>query len=368
MTSCMEFAALADGAPQSAFLGKGSFGRVVQVADPVDPTQQRAVKLQKARFDDAGARDVKFITAEYDTIKATDRNPWVMKVFSMCHTPEYDVLVMERLYPFMDYDSFTGDFSSGLYSPKPSKSLKPTANTAFEVARDLVSGLVWMHADGMVHRDIKPANLAIRIAPNDPAESYRVVYIDLGLAYGGIQGCHHLGGGTEVYRPPEIRLTTKTIETLCQYIVPANYDGKHSACCKYIAEEADVWALGMTLLEFVTGHEIFSQVRRTFPTTNQGVNPSNPRNAALQWGEEGEGAKIPNTIKRLQKKVAAHPRYKATIDVIAGMLYVSLTPEEFAFKGGHMRKLKRPIRVAGGGEPVRLTAKQAYDLLAAADA
>lgn len=360
MTSCETYARLAKDAPKSAFLGAGSFGRVVQVVDPVDPDQKRAVKLQKAQFTASGLRDRFEVTEEYENTQKMSRdNPWIMRVFSSCFTDDFDVIVMERLYPFMTKEGRSA-FTSGLYSARPVGLLKTTTDTAFDVALDLVSGLVTMHIDKMVHRDIKPANLAIRLTPNDPKAQYRVVYIDLGLAGSSIQGCQI--SGTEVYQPPEFRLSSETIQTLCKHIKPAERPDAYNACCHYLAQMADVWALGMTLLEFITGQVVYEDVDRSFPTSRS-VKENDPRMGRLEWDASSN---VPKMVARLQRQVRGHPRFEAVVDVIKGMLHPSLTPEKFSFQGGKIhnhRSSSRPFVVKGGGEPVRLTAREAHTLL-----
>lgn len=89
----------------------------------------------------------------------------------------------------------------------------------------LLTGLATIHAAGLIHRDIKPGNILMNSLS-------QCVIADFGLAYQH-DLCFDYNVYTLWYRPPEI-------------ISKIPYD-----------ESADVWAMGVTLLEYLTGMTIF---------------------------------------------------------------------------------------------------------------
>ncbi|HEY3665524.1 MAG TPA: serine/threonine-protein kinase [Polyangiaceae bacterium] len=91
---------------------------------------------------------------------------------------------------------------------------------------DLVAGLGALHARGLVHRDLKPSNVLI-----EPGG--RAVIVDLGLALG--RGERDAVAGTPPYMAPEL------------------LDGK-------IAPAADLYALGVLVLEFLVGRDRVREV------------------------------------------------------------------------------------------------------------
>ena len=92
-------------------------------------------------------------------------------------------------------------------------------------------GLSAIHAAGAVHRDLKPSNLFIGREHDEPPTRTRGIVIDLGLAV----ACG--GGGT----------TGPFVSGTPRYMAPEQWLGGR------IDARTDVWALGVTLAEAVTG-------------------------------------------------------------------------------------------------------------------
>ncbi|MCW2898270.1 MAG: hypothetical protein JWO67_535 [Streptosporangiaceae bacterium] len=109
---------------------------------------------------------------------------------------------------------------------------------AAQIATDIAEGLAAMHALGIVHRDLKPAN--ILLAPTGlPAPTHRAKLADFGIA--------HLIGADRM-------TTVGTIIGTAAYLSPEQASGADPG------PEADVYALGLVILEGLTG-------RREYPGT-----------------------------------------------------------------------------------------------------
>ncbi|KAI7893391.1 kinase-like domain-containing protein [Mucor mucedo] len=141
---------------------------------------------------------------------------------------------------------------------------------ARDIFRDVVSGLDYLHYQGIIHRDIKPANLLLT--------RDRIVKIsDFGVSYFN----QHLAGHVEQYDDEIDRELAETAGTpaffapeLCSS-VENNHDEKH------ITKAIDVWALGVTLYCLIYGQcpftastefelfDIIPTLPLSFPTVEQ---------------------------------------------------------------------------------------------------
>ncbi|WP_440711511.1 serine/threonine-protein kinase [Herbiconiux sp. YIM B11900] len=105
------------------------------------------------------------------------------------------------------------------------------------MARDLADALHLVHQAGIVHRDIKPSNVLLRPS-HVPGEEFRAKLADFGIAY--------LIDST--------RLTTPgTLVGTAAYLSPEQVRGAEPA------PASDIYALGLVLLEALTGERAFPQ-------------------------------------------------------------------------------------------------------------
>lgn len=105
------------------------------------------------------------------------------------------------------------------------------------MAKDLAEALHIVHSAGIVHRDIKPSNVLLHRS-QVPGESHRAKLADFGIA--------HLIDST--------RLTTPgTFVGTAAYLSPEQVQGAEPATA------SDIYALGLVLIEALTGQRAFPQ-------------------------------------------------------------------------------------------------------------
>ncbi len=107
---------------------------------------------------------------------------------------------------------------------------------AAQVASEVARALSAAHAAGIVHRDLKPANIYLHQEPG--AESLVVKVLDFGIS--------------KVVSNDSTTTTTGTILGSPAYMSPEQAKGE-----RYVDHRADLWALGITLFEMLTGRRPF---------------------------------------------------------------------------------------------------------------
>ncbi|HVX10858.1 MAG TPA: bifunctional serine/threonine-protein kinase/formylglycine-generating enzyme family protein [Pirellulales bacterium] len=110
---------------------------------------------------------------------------------------------------------------------------------ACELMRQTAVGLDYAHSHGMVHRDVKPSNLLLSGDPNQPSRG-SVKLVDLGLA---------LLNDVEA----ESGTSTNVLIGSLDYMAPEQANDAHK-----VDHRADLYSLGCTLFELLTGRPPFS--------------------------------------------------------------------------------------------------------------
>ncbi|MET0672316.1 MAG: serine/threonine-protein kinase [Microbacterium pygmaeum] len=112
-----------------------------------------------------------------------------------------------------------------------------SADTVAGMARDLGDALHAVHAAGIVHRDIKPSNVLLRPS-TVPGEEFHAKLADFGIAY--------LIDSTRFTAPG-------LVVGSAAYLSPEQVTGAEPA------PAADIYALGLLLIECLTGRRAFAQ-------------------------------------------------------------------------------------------------------------
>ncbi len=138
----------------------------------------------------------------------------------------------ERGVPWIAMEYVAGDGLDEIHVPASDDATRPTIIQAVGWCRDVARALACAHEAGILHRDVKPSNIRITYEG-------RAVLVDFGLAWvAGAETLTDTGWfrGTPRYAAPE-QVSSKG----------ARIDGR-----------ADVYSLGVTLYEIVTGRAPYS--------------------------------------------------------------------------------------------------------------
>ncbi|MGB9512705.1 MAG: protein kinase [Candidatus Acidiferrum sp.] len=212
-------------------LGKLGAGGMGVVYKALDEQLQRTVAL-------------KFLPAELSANK-TEREKLLGEARAASALDHPNIGVIYGLEDTGDGKSF---ISMGYYEGETlSRRLArgtPSVRDALDLAIQIASGLAAAHAQNIVHRDIKPGNIIL-------TKDNQVKIVDFGLA--------------RVVAITNATLTVNTSGTL-PYMAPEQILGEA------VDPRADVWALGVILVELLTGLHPFlreSSTAMTFAILNQ---------------------------------------------------------------------------------------------------
>ena len=198
----------------------GSFGVVYKVIDTLGDVA-RAVKL--ILHDRHSTIDR--LKKEYRTLLRTPEHPNVVKVYDADLLPSGNV-------PFIVFE-----FVNGLDVGEMIEEDQFSPEDAVSLLRDVVEGLVHLHAHGVYHCDIKPRNLIWT------GSGAKIIDFNVSVLTATDDG---QGGGSRKYLPPDLDLAA----------IPTPED----------LADRDLYALGLTIYEALTGRFPWDT---TIPPVNQ---------------------------------------------------------------------------------------------------
>ncbi|ORC86246.1 protein kinase [Trypanosoma theileri] len=245
-----------------ALIGKGSFGVVFQAMDR-DTNQIIAVK-EIAFGNGASSKAVEAVRKELALLKELD-HPHIVK----CLGEECDDHCL-RIY--LEYVS-GGSISSVLRTFGPFREKQASI-----YARQMLSGLAYLHSRNIMHRDLKGDNLLV-----DPNGTLKIS--DFGTAKHLIDAHNHSTlAGTAYFMAPEVILASDTVGLA-----------------------SDVWSVGCCVIEMLTGEPPFAAVRNQYAMMMRVAETHGELHPAM-IPREGLSEKAVQFLRRcLQRDLAMRP-------------------------------------------------------------
>ncbi|HEX5859886.1 MAG TPA: protein kinase [Microbacterium sp.] len=241
-------AALLDGRYElGECIGEGGMARVYRATD-VALGRTVAIKMMRA---DAGALATPARARTEMTVLASLNHPSLVKLFDANLDPGHPgYLVME----FVEGTTLTQRLRQGPLD----------APDAAHIAAELGSALHVVHAAGIVHRDVKPSN--VLLTPTDlPVRKYHAKLADFGIAY--------LLDSTRV-------TSAGMVVGTGAYLAPEQVQGDPAT------PASDVYALGLVLLESLTGERAFGAAGGVGAVMARLVDPPKvPDRLGPRWSE-----------------------------------------------------------------------------------
>ncbi|KAF8322459.1 kinase-like protein [Clavulina sp. PMI_390] len=196
-------------------IGFGNWGSVWSCRSRIGSSRRKlAVKLVHRTAERTTAARVRSLWNEMKIVRTLkdDRHPAIIDFHSFVITPSYALITMEYLPRLV-----------------PVEVREPKAKLWFE---SLLGGIAHLHARGIVHNDIKPANILL-------SRNEQPVLVDFGFAekyelLDGAESFSSLAYGTPEYLSPE-----------------------RARGYKHDTRKSDVWSLGVTFFEIITGRTPF---------------------------------------------------------------------------------------------------------------
>ncbi|KAJ9141576.1 hypothetical protein P3X46_032097 [Hevea brasiliensis] len=195
-------------------LGHGNGGTVYKVRHK-RTSQVYALKVVHGDTDDSLVR--RQVIREMEILRRTD-SPYIVHCHGIYEKPSGDIGILMEYMDLGTLDTLLqkqGTFSEAKLA---------------HVARQVLNGLNYLHSHKIIHRDIKPSNLLVK-------NGMEVKIADFGVSkimHRTLDACNSYVG-TCAYMSPE-------------RFDPDTYGGNYNGYA------ADIWSLGLTLLELYLGH------------------------------------------------------------------------------------------------------------------
>jgi eukaryotic-like serine/threonine-protein kinase len=206
-------------------LGAGGMGEVYRALD-TRLGREVAIKILPAEF----AKDADRLRRFEREARATSalNHPHILTIYDIGSYEGVPYIVMELL----DGGDLRAQLKQGALPVR----------RAVDVAQQVATGLAAAHAKGIVHRDLKPENLFV-------TQDGRVKILDFGLAK--VESSHDRPADSEAETLAQLT-TPGTVLGTCAYMSPEQVRGLP------VDARTDIWSLGATLYEMLTGQRPFS--------------------------------------------------------------------------------------------------------------
>ncbi len=205
------------------FIGKGSFGDVYAVYDPLFDIERAVKVLRSGLFDSESSRD-QFLAEARHAVKVS--HPGLVDVRDVEINPDQSFIVMKLI--------------QGENLEKRLRQGPIDIATTVQIMIKVAQAAHHAHEAGLVHRDLKPSNILLDQKQNP-------VIADFGLVIDqNVQDQSH---------PTMSRAGTRP------YMSPEQYS-QYSGNSETIDRRSDIWALGVVLAEMLHGLRPFPQSDR----------------------------------------------------------------------------------------------------------
>ncbi|OIW31909.1 kinase-like protein, partial [Coniochaeta ligniaria NRRL 30616] len=217
-------------------LGSGGYGVVwleQKVKEDDSPVELRAVKgirvpASQRKLDDAQyVRELEAL-AKFSQEKYTE---FFVKSYGWYESSGWLYIAME----YCEHGDLRGYLANAKTLPE---------SQVHDIAQQILGALVSMHENGFAHRDLKPANILIKSKP--PTKDWWIKLCDFGLTkrQEAMVGASTVKG-TPGFMPPET--------------IGFPFLGEPKIANPY---SADMWCLGETLFQCLTGHATFEDMSK----------------------------------------------------------------------------------------------------------
>ena len=212
--------------PRTGFIGKGGFSRVYKA---LDRKLDRWVALKLYKSGESADRYSPF--AEIRRVINLD-HPNICRYLDIEEMEKENAFGEKEVMQTCVMELLDGGNLHEYYA----------AHTTDEVLKklltDVLKGLEYLHKNGIIHRDIKPANILIKESYDGPVAKIT----DFGISKLSDSINHHSSSALVVSIP---------------YMAPEQLNVKRYGIDEKIGYNLDLWSLGVTIYEIITGKVLF---------------------------------------------------------------------------------------------------------------
>ncbi|MEV7632166.1 protein kinase [Microbacterium sp. NPDC089318] len=242
-------------------VGRGGTSMVYRAHDTL---LRRTVAIKLLRADDEMPLESERVHSETALLASLSHPSLVALYDASLDLPHPRFLVME----YVDGPTLATHLTRGPLS----------RGEAAAIGRDLADALRVVHARGIVHRDVKPSNVLLARAEGD--DGWNAKLTDFGIAF----------------HPDEARRTSPGIA-----IGTAAYMAPEQVRADPITPAADIYSLGLVLLESLTGEPAFPRTRDVQTALARLISePSIPDELGVEW------------VRLLRRMTSSEPEQRPT--------------------------------------------------------